>query len=70
MLTHKCIKCGVSYQDNDPEPYYCEPCNGERKRVAAEIDKKMAGRVSKPHRSMLEEYDAMPKVNGFIHIKL
>lgn len=69
MHTHKCVKCGVAYQDQDPEPYYCPPCNDERKKLATEIDKKMAGRVSTKPRSLLQEYDAMPKVNGFMIYK-
>lgn len=69
MFTHKCIKCQTSYQDKDPEPYYCTACNAERKAIAAEIDKKMASRPKRPTMSALQEYDAMPKVNGFIQVR-
>ena len=48
MLTLTCIKpgCGKLYKSEDPDPYYCEICNQERKALAAEIDKKLAGVVS------------------------
>ena len=42
FMKHICIKpgCGVSYEDNDPDPYYCSSCNEQRKVIAAEIDAK------------------------------
>lgn len=46
MFTHPCLKCGASYQDSDPDPYYCEPCTVERKKLAAKIDRKMRGHTS------------------------
>lgn len=41
MYMHSCLKCGGQYTDEDPDPYYCSPCNEERKRIVAkEIDAK------------------------------
>ena len=44
---HNCIKCQVEYSDEDIENYYCPSCLIESKRIAAEIDKKMADRPKK-----------------------
>lgn len=57
MNTHSCIKCKVSYQDNDPDDYYCPFCNEERKRIAAEIDAKLANRPKKPVQSHFSPKD-------------
>ena len=48
-MQHKCIKpaCGASYEDNDPDDYYCPPCNEQRKVIAREIDTKLASVPSK-----------------------
>jgi len=43
-----CIKCRTPYETNDPDPYLCDPCLKERKALAEEIDKKMAGRSIEP----------------------
>jgi|GEM_PF-4388661 len=70
MFTHSCIKCHTSYEDNDPDPYYCAPCTEVKKALAAEIDAKFANRPRKEVRSALQEYDAAPKVRGFMRIQL
>jgi len=71
MHNVNCIKCGQAYQDNDPDPYYCPPCNEEKKRIAAEIDKKMRSKGSRRgEASLLQEYDQAPKAGGFMIIKL
>lgn len=41
MFTHPCLKCATTYQDADPDAYYCPTCLTERKKLAAQIDKKM-----------------------------
>mgnify|MGYP003395795602 CR=1 FL=1 len=48
MLKISCIKCKAIYETEDPDPYLCVPCNEERLRIAAEIDKKFAGRIREP----------------------
>jgi len=70
MYEHPCIKCRTKYQDKDPEPYYCPPCNEERKALAKEIDAKVASLPKKPHKSALQEYDEAPKIRGFLHVRL
>lgn len=62
MHTLSCIKCSSKYESQDPDPYYCKPCNDERKALAATIDAKMAGRPKKPVMSELQAYDAKAKV--------
>ena len=68
QYSHKCQKCGASYQDNDPEPYFCAVCNDERKRLAKEVDAKMAGHVSKRTYSPLKAYDDILKKRGFVKL--
>lgn len=65
MLKHQCIKCHQSYEDNDPDDYYCSTCNEDRKRIAKEIDAKIG---SMPHKrvapSFQEMVDSLPKIPG------
>ena len=44
--SHKCPSCGNTYTDNDPDVYFCPTCVAQRKRIAEEVDKKLAGKVS------------------------
>lgn len=68
--THPCIKCKVLYEDTEPDAYLCEKCKEEKKRIADEVDRKMAGRISKRAYSALQEYDNSPKVHGFVQVRL
>lgn len=68
--THPCLKCKTTYEDNDPDAYYCEACKEERKRIAEEVDKKMATRETKPIKTALQEYDEAQKIKGFMVVKL
>lgn len=64
MITHSCIKTGCEnkYQDNEIDAYYCKEHLSEKKRIAAEIDKKFAGRSTEKTMSDLELYDSQAKV--------
>lgn len=44
MNKHNCIKCNAEYSDEEIDAYYCPSCEVEKKRIAAEIDAKMANR--------------------------
>lgn len=73
IYTHKCIKadCDKTYEDTDQEPYYCESCKAEVKRIAEEIDKKIASRPSKRKAPGFEEQTAnMQTVKGITFINL
>jgi len=71
MTKHSCIKCHQAYEDNDPDDYYCPPCNKVRIEIAKDLDKKMATlKPKRERRSLLAEYDASPKVRGFVQVKL
>jgi len=71
MITHKCIKCQTEYKDNDPDDYYCKSCEEIKNKIAKEVDKKMAGKVSKNIKSDLQIFDELRKSRGskFINIK-
>ena len=70
MNQHSCIKCKEPYQDKDPDDYYCSPCLEEKKKLAQKIDAQIASRPKKKRTpSLLQAYDAAPKVRGFIHAK-
>lgn len=43
-MKHNCIKCKQTYNSNDPDPYYCTPCEKGKIEIAKEIDAKMANR--------------------------
>ena len=38
MYSLTCVKCKQQYQGEEPEAFYCSPCDAERKRIAANID--------------------------------
>jgi hypothetical protein len=63
MTTHTCIKpgCGTTYEDQDPDPYYCLPCREENKRIAAEVEAKLGPRDTTPPMTPLQEYEASAK---------
>lgn len=71
MYSLPCIKCHTTYDTTDPDPYYCEPCLAEHKRVAAEIDAKLASEGPREREiTPLEAFDAAPKVRGFMKVSL
>ena len=57
-MTHQCIKpgCSTRYETTDPDPYYCPSCDQARKAIAAEIDKKLAGRT-RPVKSDFQTFE-------------
>ena len=48
-MTHTCIKpgCGASYEDSDPDPFYCPSCTEQKKSIATEIDTRLGSRPKK-----------------------
>jgi len=64
MYQHQCIKCTVSYEDSDPDPYFCETCMVEKARIAMEVDTKFAGRISEPVEGALKQYDRLLRQKG------
>ena len=69
MTTHVCIKpqCGATYEDSDPDPYYCPSCVIEKKALAAKIDASLASRPKRPVLSDLQRYDQAQKIRGFVN---
>lgn len=63
-FTHTCIKseCGKSYQDNDPDAYYCESCLAEKKSIAKKLDAQFSTRSRAVPMTPLQEYDRGEKV--------
>ena len=66
---HKCIKpsCTQTYEDNDPDQYYCSPCNEERKEIAKQVDAKFANRP-KEVKIDTDEIARWKKEGGFMPI--
>lgn len=46
MYNHKC-RCGKTYSDDDPEVYFCPDCVVQRKKIAEEVNKRLAGKAPK-----------------------
>ena len=69
---HKCIKpsCSNTYEDNDPDPYYCSACIEVKKAIAEKIDKQFAGIPKIPVESELQKYDRLKDERGFVNYKL
>lgn len=57
--THKCINedCNNTYTDEDPDAYFCAPCQNVRKAIAKKVDKQFAGRSTTPPKSAMQEYE-------------
>ena len=70
MFEHSCIKCQEKYQDTDPDPYYCPACKEASLVIAKEVDKKLAGRISRQGKSELQQYDEILKRNGGQFVKI
>lgn len=71
-MLHTCIKptCAQQYEDEDIDAYYCFPCRALNKKVALELEAKIAARPRKETISALAQFDSQPKINGFVHVKL
>lgn len=71
--SHNCIKCSNQYSDNDPDAYYCESCNNERKIIAQEVDRKRATLSSRrKHKSDLEIFNdiaRMKRGGNFVNVR-
>ncbi len=63
-----CIKCAEQYESNDPDPYYCSPCETEKKALAKKIDAEIATRPreSKKLTGQEAELDRWKKEGGFM----
>ena len=62
-MLHSCIKpgCGKQYHDEDPDDYYCPTCNEEKKKIAAELDKKFSTATRPQVVSNLQAFEATAK---------
>lgn len=60
-----CIKpgCNKVYTSTEEEAYYCPDCLNEKNRIANEVDKKMAGRVTIQPKTELQIYEEMLQNN-------
>ena len=71
-ISHRCIKCGDNYFNEEADDYYCEPCNEVKKNIAKEVDAKLAvrggNRKPKSDLQMYDEIRSMRKSN-FVNIK-
>lgn len=63
---HRCIKisCANTYQDSDPDRYYCPSCVQENKVIAAQVDKILSSKPRKDVKSGLQVYDEAAKMRG------
>ena len=65
---HTC-PCGEIYEDDDPDIYFCPVCIKKRKHIAQEVDRKLAGHVSKrTAKSQFQIYEEVEKKKGFVNI--
>jgi len=66
-MTHPCIKCKRSYEDDDPDPYYCDLCREANKKIAEELSQRFVARPVE--KSTLQMYEEAPKFHGFPNAK-
>lgn len=69
QYVHNCIKCHEKYTDDDVDPYLCDPCKEKRKAIAEQVDRTLSLTPRKPTKSLLQEYDEAPKIQGFMILK-
>lgn len=64
-----CIKCKEKYDSDEPDDYYCLPCNKEKLKIAEKVDKQIASLPSKrKQQSDLQRYDEINK-GGFVNVR-
>ena len=68
-MKHACIKpvCSNTYEDNEPDAYYCPSCFEEKKALAEKVDATITSRPRKETKSniqLLEEHGKMPMGKG------
>ena len=66
MITHTCIRpgCGIKYESEDPDPYYCNNCYKLSREIAKKIDAKI--KPTPKTKSELEIYDEIKKNKGVV----
>lgn len=67
MIKHPCIRpgCANTYEDDEPDHYYCPSCNEARKKIAAEIDRKIGSQPRAHAMSDLAVFESQAKtING------
>ena len=59
-MKHTCIKpaCDNSYEDKEPDPYYCSSCQEANVALAKTIDAQIASRPKRSSVSAIKEYEA------------
>lgn len=63
MIQHTC-RCGNTYEDNDPDAYFCPPCVAERKIRARDIDAKVGSTIGQQPNGGFTQYANSPKGKG------
>lgn len=63
MYKHLCIKpgCANTYEDEDPDRYYCPTCNEARLIIAKQVDAQFGAMPKERAMSDLEVFDAQAK---------
>jgi hypothetical protein len=63
---HTCIKpaCPNTYEDKDPDPYYCPSCQEKKKALALEVDKRLSAKPHKEIKSDLQHYEEIKNAQG------
>ena len=71
-MKHTCIKpqCSNTYEDKDPDPYYCPSCVEEKKEIAKQVDAKFAGKSKKKRLSFNERMSQYQTIGGITMINL
>ena len=64
-----CIKCKTQYDEIEDDPYYCPSCLEEKKLIAAQIDAKLGSTVGQKPSGLLQQYDSLTKIRGFVKAK-
>lgn len=61
-MQHNCVKCSQEYQSVEQDAYLCDKCEGNKKKIAEQIDRQFAPRPKAE--TILERYDNAKKIKG------
>lgn len=68
-MQHACIKCATQYQSEDADAYLCAQCLEQKNKIAKEVDARLSARPKRETKSLIQQYDEAPKMNGFMVVR-
>lgn len=61
-MRHNCVKCNQLYTSDEADAYLCSKCEGNKKKIAAQIDSQFTPRPQAD--TILDKYENAKKIKG------